>query len=134
MKDTLTLIICDLHNIDITSELYDKIFKKISKQLDDSSKDVKNKDIITCEHPIYFNKMLQYIHISPGSMTEDANEINITRPDILSETLALPEFYCRYCSFARFVINKKELSLKVWRLKTDCQADYTFLNAFHPFE
>jgi hypothetical protein len=132
----ISSIICHVHNTDNLSELHNTILKKIAKQLEDYShgKESKNKDISTCEYPIDFYKMLNYLHISSGMMLEDSKEIIVNRPDVTQETLGLPEFYCRYSSFANFLINKEDRSLKVWRLKTDCQADYIFLNAFKPFE
>lgn len=93
-----------------------------------------NQRVITASVKIDLREMLKGLHISGGCFLEEEDFITIIRPDVIVETLGIPEFHCRYCSYARFLINKLDGSLQVWILRTSGDPDYIIKNAFTEFE
>lgn len=93
-----------------------------------------NQRVITSSVQIDMQEMLKSLHISSGCFLEEEDFVTIIRPDVITESVGIPEFHCRYCSFARFLINKKDGSLQVWILRTSGEPDYIIKNAFTAIE
>lgn len=112
----------------------ESVVQKTEVNVEDKAVSVVNQKIFISSVRLNAYEMMKNLHISNGCLLEDEDFITIIRPDVTVETLGIPEFYCRYCSFARFLINKKDLSLSVWRMRTSGDPDYIVKDAFMPFE